>query len=177
MDPLTMPEHVPVEHLRERRRVGRRRLGWLFGNNMPGCRIQGGQPPRACERRQQILKRLSLAKQLFGQPHGEGAFDPKEELRTRQAVESPVTLKGTVQSGTQRSPPSRVKFMGEALCDLYQRNARVVAQLYVRYLFHASVHAAYLLSADPCKGGRISPDGGTPRALLWSTAASLRDRL
>ena len=77
MDALTMPKHMPVEHLRERRRVGRRRLGRLFGNNMPGSRIQGGQPPRACERRQQILKRLSLAEQLFGQPHGEGAFDPK----------------------------------------------------------------------------------------------------
>jgi hypothetical protein len=70
-------EHVPVEHLRECRRFGRCRLRGLLGNNMPGGRIKGGQPARACERCQQIVKRLSLAEQPFGEVYRESTFDAK----------------------------------------------------------------------------------------------------
>jgi hypothetical protein len=36
----------------------------------------------------------------------------------------------------QRGPPSRVEFVGEALRDLYQGNARVIAELFDRHRFH-----------------------------------------
>jgi hypothetical protein len=68
--------------------------------------------------------------------YGEGTLDAKQQFRTREAVETPVAIEGTVQSGAQRTPPSRVKFMSEALSDLYERNACVLAQPCVRYLFH-----------------------------------------
>jgi len=78
---LAVPCDMPVEHLGERLRFSRCRLGGFLGNNMPGRLIQSGQPLRTAEGRQHIAKALSLAEQLFGKVHREATLDAEQEFR------------------------------------------------------------------------------------------------
>jgi hypothetical protein len=93
MDPVAMLALMPVKHLCERLGADRRGLGCLFGERAPATVPSSGWPRRRTrERGNEIGQHLGFTQQTWWQLHGKGAFDPEQQLRTRETVETPVAL-------------------------------------------------------------------------------------
>ena len=151
MNPLAVFSDMPVEHLGECLELGRRRLDRLLLHRLGARKIEGRKCRRIGERRDHVLEGLRLAQQSVGHPHREGALDPEQELRPREAVEAPVAFERAGQSANARAV--RVDLARKLARDRDEREAYLFEGLWVGRLLHRPA----LGSSSPFIDPAVSP--------------------
>ena len=115
------------------------------------ARSREGSRRRIGERRDHVFESLRLAQESVGHPHREGALDPEQELRPREAVEAPVAFERAGQSAHSRAV--RVDLARKLARDRDKREAYLFAGLVVGRLLHRPA----LGSSSPFIDPAVSP--------------------
>ena len=122
MHAIAVPLDMPVENLGQ----GHRGVGGRFRRFRSGC---AGRSIREDKRRglgageslDEISQRFGFAQQALGQACGKRSFDPQQQLGPGQAVEAPILIEGTVETGAFHGLSTRLDFTGKLAGDPQHR--------------------------------------------------------